>query len=229
MIKTIKIRFSDSQRSKIRRALNGRSTLKIHVARDMIGHGEQFLVNATEFRFLDGVGNGTRTAYNLPISSAFLDRNRATIKTWKHQRTHKPHPLTDIEINRALPHKWFLGCHMHDQLPSSILPDSAIVINLDDSDGSGTHWVACGDRKGVKYYFDSFGLPPSDRIRKLLTGKAFYSDSQIQQSDSVTCGYFCILWLRKLFEEGGYDSVYQFDQKDSDANELKAENAINII
>jgi hypothetical protein len=192
----------------------------------MIDHGDSFLINPRQYGVLQRVINGEKNAYNLPISKADLERNKATIDSWTippKSKINAPHQLTDREINNALPHDWFHGCVMHDALPPSLPENTAIVINLDDSDGPGTHWVAAGHRNKRKYYFDSFGLPPSERVRKLLTGKAFYSDSQVQQADTITCGYFCIQFLRKPFNDGAYDAVYQFDQKPSDQNEKGAE------
>ena len=38
---------------------------------------------------------------------------------------------------------------------------SPCIINLDDLEGPGTHWVTCFPSKNsnILYYFDSFGMP----------------------------------------------------------------------
>jgi hypothetical protein len=34
------------------------------------------------------------------------------------------------------------------------------VVNLDNDNGNGTHWVCYGIEIGGSWYFDSYGLPP---------------------------------------------------------------------
>ena len=38
---------------------------------------------------------------------------------------------------------------------------SPCIINLDNLEGPGTHWVTCylSKNKSILYYFDSFGMP----------------------------------------------------------------------
>lgn len=101
------------------------------------------------------------------------------------------------------------------------------IVNLDNIGGFGTHWVAYYNAPGHKYvyYFDSFGLPPPEEVKKYLkTSKKQiqFNTSEIQQVDSIMCGYYCIYVLKAL-ERGDsfYDAVYSFDPFPSQENEDK--------
>jgi len=62
------------------------------------------------------------------------------------------------------------------------------IMNLDDTSGDGTHWVAWFKRGDKKWYFDSFGSPPQTELNKYL-GDVFYPTEQIQQRQAVICGH----------------------------------------
>ena len=55
---------------------------------------------------------------------------------------------------------------MRDQLPTKLNNVENGIINLDNSNGDGTHWVAYAiDPRGT-VYFDSYGLaPPKEFMR----------------------------------------------------------------
>ena len=64
--------------------------------------------------------------------------------------------------------------------------------------GPGTHWVCY--RIGDKYceYFDPFGLMMPTEVQEYMTtsGKPLeYSGDEIQERDSVLCGYWCLYYL----------------------------------
>ena len=72
------------------------------------------------------------------------------------------------------------------------------VINLDSQIVPGTHW--CCYRNIDKYceYFDSFGLPMPEQVLAYMRtdGKRIiYSGDEIQERDSVLCGYWCLYYL----------------------------------
>ena len=72
------------------------------------------------------------------------------------------------------------------------------IINLDSTNGSGTHWVCYVDS-----YFDPFGLPPPENSLFIKR----YSTSQYQKKKDI-----CSLWLllsfffNKKFQDG--NSIY---------------------
>ena len=88
--------------------------------------------------------------------------------------------------------KHFRGIKSRDNLPKRIKKDECGIINLDTYIGPGKHWIAY--RNGNKYaeYFDSFGLIMPFEITDYLrtSGKQIiYSGNEIQERDSVLCGY----------------------------------------
>ena len=82
---------------------------------------------------------------------------------------------------------------MRDQLPKTPNDVETGIINLDNSTGEGTHWVAYAiDPRGI-VYFDSYGLaPPKEFMRyisKLKGIPVFYSTLPTQQlNDPPICG-----------------------------------------
>jgi len=77
------------------------------------------------------------------------------------------------------------------------------IINLDNTNGIGTHWTCLSTFDNYIYYFDSFGLPPPTIIKKFTNSigekKLYYNDYQYQSENSTICGWFCIGWLHHLY------------------------------
>jgi hypothetical protein len=98
-----------------------------------------------------------------------------------------------IDAAKSLSLKNFRGVFMRDQLPKIPNDVETGIINLDNSSGSGTHWVAYAiDPRGI-VYFDSYGLaPPKEFMRyisKLKKIPVFYSTLPTQQlNDPPICG-----------------------------------------
>lgn len=141
--------------------------------------------------------------------------------------------LTNRDIVRLMgDYPNFKGVKSHDMLGNMIKVGESVVINLDDQEGSGTHWVCClNGGRNSKFYFDSFGIRPSDAIVKWLKGteslargtgvKIYFSTSQVQRVDSQRCGWYCVYILKKLY--GGmsfYDAVMTLGVGSSEENEM---------
>lgn len=87
---------------------------------------------------------------------------------------------------------------MRNDLPARPLQYECAVINLDDFNGPGTHWVAYYKNKNSIYYFDSFGnLPPPSELIKYLgcDSKIYYNYKKYQDYGTVICGQLCIKFL----------------------------------
>ena len=73
------------------------------------------------------------------------------------------------------------------------------IVNLDSTIGSGTHWVCYRNiDNNLCEYFDSFGLIMPTEIQTYLRtsgDKIMYSSDEIQERDSVLCGYWCLYYL----------------------------------
>lgn len=87
---------------------------------------------------------------------------------------------------------------MRNELPSSgpYFNESAIV-NLDESKGSGTHWVAYRKRDREVVYFNSFGnlQPPFELMSYLNVDTVKYNSNRFQDFNSYNCGHLCLQFL----------------------------------
>lgn len=93
---------------------------------------------------------------------------------------------------------------MRDQLPRKPLLRECGVINLDDNDGPGTHWVAYCKEKSSTYYFDSFGnLPPPNEFIKYLGSDSYihYNYKQYQNYGTTNCGQLCIQFMFDFYNK----------------------------
>ena len=74
------------------------------------------------------------------------------------------------------------------------------IINLDSKIGVGTHWVCYRNIDKYCEYFDSFGLIMPNEVQTYLSSSGkqiIYSGHEIQERDSVLCGYWCIYYLNE--------------------------------
>jgi hypothetical protein len=92
----------------------------------------------------------------------------------------------------------FRGVCLRDELPKSPRRNECGILNLDDSKGSGTHWVAWIKRENEKMYFDSYGLPPPTELLSYLKSPVYYNSERIQKDNEVYCGHLCLYVLKKL-------------------------------
>ena len=110
-------------------------------------------------------------------------------------------PLSNYDLLnwvKKLGIKHFRGVYSRDALPIKILKNEVGIINLDSQIGPGTHWAAYRNGKNGAEYFDSFGLiMPNEVMKYLMTSgkKIFYSGDEIQERDSVLCGYWALYYL----------------------------------
>lgn len=110
-------------------------------------------------------------------------------------------PLSNGEIDVILKNvKGFKGTLAKDQFKGKIKPLECGVINMDDSTGPGTHYIAYynSPESEFVYYYDSYAVYPPKNIEKYLltSGKTIaYNNSQHQDIGSVICGYYCIMFI----------------------------------
>ena len=136
-----------------------------------------------------------------------------------------------LNFVKELKIKDFPSVFMRDDLPEEWNVQEVGIVNLDSSNGVGTHWVCYSKKNEECYCFDSFGLDPPKEIINYLKGtsrkladakdnksrKGSPKDSpvnsielstfQIQEFNTHHCGYYCLLLL-KLSEQFAFtDSV----------------------
>ena len=67
------------------------------------------------------------------------------------------HPLTNFEIQDYFKNEpRFNGVYSRNNLPK--IKNGAYVINLDEYQDTGTHWVSLFSENNEVIYFDSFGV-----------------------------------------------------------------------
>jgi hypothetical protein len=109
----------------------------------------------------------------------------------------------------------FRGCFMKDALPKSIKCNESGIINLENSDSGGSHWVAYFNDPNcvVVEYFDSYGIVPPPLIESYLkTSKKtlVYNSIKYQHRMSILCGWFCLLFINERFHgRKPYDIFYK--------------------
>jgi hypothetical protein len=111
-----------------------------------------------------------------------------------------------------------------DKLPRK-LTNGSYIINADESSGPGTHWTGLYSGKNQKYtiIYDSFGMPPDDRILRLAksgTKPVVALNGQIQDLKSSACGYYVVDFL-KAMASGKSPARYlvNWDGEDQNDNE----------
>ena len=109
-------------------------------------------------------------------------------------------PLSNFDLMdwvNKLGIKHFRGIYSRDGLPRKIRKECGII-NLDDIQGAGTHWVCYRNLVNVIEYFDSFGLiMPNEALKYFRTARKqiVYSIDEIQNRSTVLCGYWCLYYL----------------------------------
>ena len=105
--------------------------------------------------------------------------------------------------------------YSRNNLPNKI-KKGAYVINLDEYENTGTHWVSLFVKANEVIYFDSFGVEHilkeinkvirSKELRAKALGSAVGNKKikasifRIQAYDSIMCGYFCIEFINYMLK-----------------------------
>ena len=112
------------------------------------------------------------------------------------------HPLTNIEINKYYKNEpRFNGVYSRNNLPNGV-KKGAYVINLDEYENIGTHWIPLFAKLKYTIYFDSFGIEHIPKeINKFIGNNNIKSNIfRIQAYDSIMCRYFCIEFINYMLK-----------------------------
>lgn len=93
---------------------------------------------------------------------------------------------------------FFRDVFMKDRLPASIWKNETGIVNLDNTEGSGTHWVCYKKLGETVYYYDSFGnlQPPKELQYYFRTARTVLYNYDRQQPDNTSiCGHLCLEFL----------------------------------
>ena len=102
-----------------------------------------------------------------------------------------PHPLTNYEIQKYQKDPKFNSIYSRNNL--SKIKDGTYIINLDEYESIGTHWIALYVNAKNLTYFDSFGVEHVPKeIEKFIGNKNITPNNyRMQEYDSI-CGYIFV-------------------------------------
>jgi hypothetical protein len=141
---------------------------------------------------------------------------------------HKARALYGSEIQHLLNNlPNFLGVYSKDQIKNIKFPKNSwsFVYNLQDSDERGSHWIAVNCCRKTPYieHLDSFGIIPDRGVSKVLSKikPVKYSDNQLQGTQSILCGFFCVEYLLERRTKSPDEILSEFTTTPSFYNEKK--------
>ena len=93
---------------------------------------------------------------------------------------------------------------MRTTLPTDrVYRNESGIVNLDNAEGLGTHWVAYAKRGNRVIYFDSFGnlRPPRELVQYLNVTQIEYNRKAYQRYDQSNCGQLCLQFLQTVEDQ----------------------------
>jgi hypothetical protein len=100
--------------------------------------------------------------------------------------------LTNTDLQQLVKHykiKNYHGAFVDDRMPYKLL-NGFYIINLDGH----SHWTVLLKDKKDFFYFDSYGFVASEEVEEQIN-EYIYSDIDLQDINSTSCGWFCIAWM----------------------------------
>ena len=110
----------------------------------------------------------------------------------------KSYPISNLKINEILKNnKDYIGTFSKNNVPI-LKNNQSTIVNLANSNDTGTHWIAMKFINNKLFYFDSYGIPyVTDVIRKKYPNSKIITTIYRTQGDlSVECGKFCIMFIQ---------------------------------
>ena len=122
-----------------------------------------------------------------------------------------------------------------DEYVNDNITKFGIIFNLDEHWQGGSHWVAgfYDVKKGVVYYYDSYGIAPEPRVRKLMRKFANYSEQKYKlradakhnvhrhQYGHSECGMYSLNVILELLEGKEFKDICTEKIKDEKVNQLR--------
>jgi len=110
--------------------------------------------------------------------------------------------LQQLANRMRIPH--FRGIFMRNALPiSGVRRSESGIVNLDNAEGPGTHWVAYAKKDNHVITFDSYGnlRPPKELVRYFGNAvvKIQYNRTSYQRYHQSNCGQLCLQFLRTVY------------------------------
>ena len=83
-----------------------------------------------------------------------------------------------------------------------------VITNLHSSNQPGIHWNCFYIYNSKKYFFDSYGLPPTKEVENFLGKGTTYSTFKIQENNTSYCGQLALYILYLLnFSNLSYEEI----------------------
>ena len=130
------------------------------------------------------------------------------------------YPLSNIFINNLLKdEKSYLNTFSKNEIPL-IENDKSLIFNLQNSDQTGSHWIALSRKDNNIFILDSFGVGyiPKNIYDKYKNFNIITNIYRIQHINSNLCGLFCVLFC-----------LYKVNSKNKFINFLNLFNTNNYI
>ena len=117
--------------------------------------------------------------------------------------------MSNLKIDEILQHdKNYIGTYSKDNAPI-LKNNQSTIINLQNSDKTGSHWVSYKKIGNKIFYFDSYAVSfISDIIKNQYPNHKFICNIyRIQSIDSNQCGRYCILFIKSdIKNENDYNN-----------------------
>lgn len=99
----------------------------------------------------------------------------------------------------------FSGVYAADNFPTTLESNTFVIVNSDEADAPGTHWLLYCNRDGVFAFGDPLGLPLTyytkihKRLRSAKLNVLELVNHQLQRPTSNLCGLYCIYIAHYVF------------------------------
>jgi hypothetical protein len=100
-----------------------------------------------------------------------------------------------------------LNILMRDEM-DEINKDGFYIINLDNSNGTGTHWTSLFYHPLNSYYFDSYGFVAPFEVEQKIK-PYICNDADIQDFNSKACGYYGLAFIKFLNDKTNKEVAFK--------------------
>ena len=109
------------------------------------------------------------------------------------------------------------GIYMKDEIPND-LKEGNYIINLENSNQSGSHWTCFIKDKDDIFYYDSFGIVPPQNLYNIALKNSlnlYYIDKHDQNLEATSCGWWVVSFLYYMNNTNGnmLNNMKKFDKK----------------
>jgi hypothetical protein len=135
-------------------------------------------------------------------------------------------------LNKNHDDMYHVAVYAADTITYVIGKPAAIIVNTDEQDKPGTHWVAMYiPKRGCIEFFDSYGIPPLvEGHMKFLNKKGvIYNKLELQSFTSNVCGQFCLCFLGSRTNGHSMRDFQNLFSKNKKSNDLIVRSHVNKI